>query len=80
MDVQMPVMSGVEAARRIRASSDLACGRDIPIIAMTAHAMSGDREAFLAEGMDDYIPKPVRFEDLSVMLDRIPRRVPADGG
>ena len=73
MDVQMPVMGGIEAARRIRASSDLACGRDIPIIAMTAHAMAGDREAFLAEGMDDYIPKPVRFEDLEAILERIPR-------
>jgi GAF domain-containing protein/CheY-like chemotaxis protein/anti-sigma regulatory factor (Ser/Thr protein kinase) len=60
MDVQMPEMDGLEAARRI-----VAAGRDRPrIVAMTANAMQGDREACLAAGMDDYVTKPIRVEAL----------------
>jgi len=62
MDVQMPVMDGVEATKKIR-SSNLEF-KDIPIIAMTAYAMSGDREKFLDAGMDDYISKPVDKDEL----------------
>jgi PAS domain S-box-containing protein len=70
MDVQMPELDGYEATRRIR-SHELSTGTRIPIIAMTAHAMSGDRERCLEEGMDDYISKPVRREALEEAIGRI---------
>ena len=68
----MPEMDGLEATRRIRQDEAAAvgAGRRIKIIAMTANAMSGDREACLAAGMDDYIAKPVRPEELRAMLHR----------
>jgi PAS domain S-box-containing protein len=63
MDVQMPEMDGFEATRRIRESEE-ANGGHMRIVAMTAHAMAGDRERCLAAGMDDYVSKPLRKEDL----------------
>jgi len=66
MDVQMPVMDGLEATRRIRT---LERWRGIPIVAMTAHAMSGDQERCLAAGMDAYLSKPVNSNDLFRVLD-----------
>ncbi len=78
MDIQMPVMDGVEATRRIRAAEDRGRTLDvgsqswgrIPIIALTAYAMQGDREKFLEAGMDNYLSKPVRMEDLAKVLER----------
>jgi two-component system sensor histidine kinase/response regulator len=63
MDVQMPEMDGFEATARIR-QIEKDQGRHIPIIAMTAHAMKGDRERCLEAGMDDYVPKPISSDTL----------------
>jgi len=68
MDCQMPEMDGYEASRRIRERER--GSRRIPIVAMTANAMVGDRDRCLDAGMDDYIPKPVRVEDLRRALSR----------
>lgn len=67
MDCQMPEMDGYEATEAIRQIEGPQ--RDIPIVAMTAHAMTGDRERCLECGMNDYISKPVKLEDLSASLD-----------
>jgi PAS domain S-box-containing protein len=67
MDVQMPEMDGFEATRRIRAD-ELGHGRRTPIVAMTAHAMAGDRERCLAGGMDDYLTKPIDRDELFRVL------------
>ena len=69
MDIQMPELDGIETARLIRESSDCPCAA-VPIIAVTAHAMKGDRENFLAAGMDDYLTKPVDGTELAATLDR----------
>jgi CheY-like chemotaxis protein len=70
MDVQMPEMDGFEATAAIRAA-DLASGRQRPIIAMTAHAMKGDRERCLLAGMDDYLSKPIQAAELFDAIDRV---------
>jgi PAS domain S-box-containing protein len=70
MDVQMPLMDGVEATRRIRAAEAAAGRRRVPIVAMTANAMAGVREAYLAAGMDDFLPKPFRADRLAEALER----------
>lgn len=73
MDIQMPIMDGVEATKAIRSSSLLGVKSRIPIIAMTAYAMSGDKEKFIASGMDDYIEKPVDKEALIEVIERVLR-------
>jgi two-component system sensor histidine kinase/response regulator len=69
MDVQMPEMDGLQATVAIR-KREMRSGRHIPIIAMTAHAMAGDKERCLDAGMDDYITKPIRPEQLGDVLKR----------
>ena len=70
MDIQMPIMDGYQAAKAIRESFGF---KELPIIAMTANAMGGDKEKCLASGMNDYISKPIRikefFETLKKWLD-----------
>jgi CheY-like chemotaxis protein/HPt (histidine-containing phosphotransfer) domain-containing protein len=70
MDVQMPELDGLEATRRIRAR-ERESGRHTPIVAMTAHAMQGDRERCLAAGMDDYLSKPIRAGQLFAKLAEV---------
>ncbi|MBI5446104.1 MAG: response regulator [Deltaproteobacteria bacterium] len=71
MDVQMPKLDGSEATRRIRAGTVDGCPRDLPVIGITAHAIRGDRERFLAAGMDDYLSKPFSPEALDAVLRRV---------
>ena len=67
----MPVMGGIEATQRIRQFETDQGRPRVPIAAMTANAMQGDREACLEAGMDDYQAKPIRADDLAAMLGRL---------
>jgi CheY-like chemotaxis protein len=77
MDVQMPELDGLEATRRIRARWP---ERELRIVAMTANAMAGDREACLAAGMNDYIAKPIRPAELAAALERTASLAKAHAG
>lgn len=68
MDIQLPVLDGVETTRRLRNSEEFQDKSNIPIVAMTAYAMSGDREKFLTAGMDGYLPKPIQLDALRSIL------------
>ncbi|HET6841926.1 MAG TPA: response regulator, partial [Candidatus Angelobacter sp.] len=70
MDIEMPEMDGLEATRTIR-KNEATGDKHLPIIAMTAHAMSGDRDKYLKAGMDDYISKPIHAEHLLEMIERL---------
>jgi signal transduction histidine kinase/DNA-binding response OmpR family regulator len=70
MDMQMPEMNGLDAARAIRDRERIRGGH-VPIVALTANAMTGDREVCLEAGMDDYVTKPLRPKDLFAVIDRL---------
>lgn len=76
MDLRMPGLDGWEATRRIKAAAET---RHIPIIALSAHAMAGDRERALAAGCDDYDTKPIEFARLRAKIESAPGKVSGGG-
>ena len=70
MDIQMPEMDGLEALHIIR-TKELPDYNDIPVIAVTAHAIKGDREKFMLAGMDEYVSKPINFDELFMKLSQV---------
>ena len=70
MDIQMPNMDGFEATRQIRAADPSEMDPRIPVVALTAHAMQGDRDVCLEAGMNDYVTKPIRFDALRQAIER----------
>jgi CheY-like chemotaxis protein len=70
MDVQMPEMDGIETTLRIRNGKGFIQDPDIPIIALTAHAMKRDRERCIAAGMNDYLAKPIQPDELAKVISR----------
>ncbi len=70
MDVQMPRMDGIQTTLKIR-EQERKTGNHVPIVAMTAHAMAGNRERCLAEGMDGYLPKPIRTQELYQTIENL---------
>jgi putative two-component system response regulator len=74
LDVSLPEMDGTEVLQRIRVDDRL---RDLPVIALTAHAMAGDREKYLAAGFDEYVPKPITDE--GILLEAIRRSLSEPG-
>jgi PAS domain S-box-containing protein len=79
MDVQMPVMDGLEATIAIR-ERERQTGGHVPIVAMTAHALKGDREQCLTAGMDGYVAKPIRADELLAALEKFAPNIVADDG
>lgn len=76
MDVQMPVMGGIEATHKIIAYEEKTRKHHIPIVALTANALSGDREKYMEEGMDNYLSKPIDLDKLNVLLQEyFPARI-----
>jgi CheY-like chemotaxis protein len=79
MDVAMPVIDGIEATARIRAA-EVASGCRVPIIALTANVMPGDRERFLAAGMNEFVSKPFTRAGLAGAFERLAHGLSADSG
>jgi signal transduction histidine kinase/CheY-like chemotaxis protein len=75
MDIQMPEMDGFEATSAIRVREKSQEGTHVPILAMTAHAMAGDRERCLKAGMDGYVSKPINVQELTEALENLPRAI-----
>ncbi len=73
MDIQMPIMDGVEATHEILKYEEENSADHVPIVALTANALKGDRERFLAEGMDEYISKPIEISELLYILNKFLR-------
>lgn len=73
MDIHLPVMDGLTAFSILRSDEDT---KDIPVIAVTSHAMKGDRERFLEQGFADYIAKPIDVDDFIKTLDAVSKRRP----
>lgn len=71
MDVQMPIMNGIEATQQIRRRDDLAVAADVPIVAVTAFTVDGDRERFLRAGMSHYVSKPLQAQGLLDVLEEV---------
>ncbi len=71
MDVQMPVMDGIEATKRIRRGDAGAAAKDIPIVALTAHALQDEKMRFLNEGMNGYLAKPINIDELEELLGQL---------
>jgi CheY-like chemotaxis protein len=69
MDMRMPEMNGLDATRAIR-EAERATGGHIVIVALTANVLDGDREACVQAGMDDFLAKPLKLDELRVVLDR----------
>ncbi len=74
MDIQMPEMDGMEATRRIREGAAGEAVRSLPVVALTAYSMKGDRERFLSAGLDDYVSKPVDVGELFMVMRRVLER------
>lgn len=69
MDIQMPEMDGIEAAKRIRTLEE--SKKRVPIVALTAYALLGDRERFIEKGMDDYVAKPIKIDNLFYVIEKL---------
>ena len=83
MDIQMPEMDGMETTRRIRMGESMAPQATppwVPVVALTAHAMRGDRERFLAAGMTDYLAKPIEIDQLHAAMRAALAQAPPPGG
>jgi CheY-like chemotaxis protein len=70
MDASMPVLDGIAATRQILELETAESRSHTPIVALTAHAIKGDRERFLSAGMDDYLPKPIDLDALQEVVER----------